>query len=972
MNRIFRVVRQGADGACAVVSERAASGAALAVGFGLALASLPAAADCTAGPAIVCSVAGGTQTTTVGAGPATPAGATAEVQAGAQVNTGDASGITLGDNAQIVVRSGATVQNFNVVVDSPYFTVGGNTIGGNTIEFNNNSVLRIEQGANVFANGTALDTEAINPVGTNNLIVNNGYVRSTNAAIHFQAGNALNTVVNNGVMEAGFASGVANPGLRSLLGFTGATAIDFTNRGSVIGSLEFGAPDDTLRLYTGSSITGNIRGGGGNNLLTLNSDDGGASTFAPLSLSGFQTLVNNGGSWTLNVPLPGSDITSTIVRGGTLILGADASSYTGSTSVESLGILQSTAQFAPRSIANAGLVRFAQPTSATYTGLVSGTGGIAKTGAGQLTLTQDQTFTGLTTITGGTLRLGNGGTQGSVAGDILDNAALVIDRSNTAFLRGRISGTGSLQQAGSGTTVLSGINSYAGATQVSAGVLRAGATGTFSPNSVHNVAAGSTLDLAGFSQTVAGVSNAGTVSLLGSQPGTVLVVNGPYVGNGGVLRIGTQLGDSDSPTDRLVLNGPTAVATGNTQIAVTNLGGLGALTKGNGIEVVSAINGASTAANAFSLAGGHVDAGAFEYRLYDGAANGTGESWYLRSSLLAGFVEQPIYRAEVPLFTALPAQLRQANLAMIGNLHLRVGDDEPRRAAGTGAGGMATAATAPSDRRAWGRVISTDLDIQQGGNVGAKSDGRINGFQAGTDLWWTPNWRAGVYVGQLEGDVSVAGNARGLRQLSVGRNDLRSRYLGLYGTWNDNNGFYADAVLQAGRHRYEVQPFATPQVTGKGNSLLASIEVGKAFAMGASGWQIEPQLQLVHQRLDLNDVNIVGALVRQDARSGFIARAGLRVKGDFATGAGVLQPYARFNVYRGSGGSDIASFVSPAAITNIGTPKGYTATELAGGATLALSQTTSLYGEIGKLWSSGGDTDIKSSVQGSLGVRVRW
>jgi hypothetical protein len=32
----------------------------------------------------------------------------------------------------------------------------------------------------------------------------------------------------------------------------------------------------------------------------------------------------------------------------------------------------------------------------------------------------------------------------------------------------------------------------------------------------------------------------------------------------------------------------------------------------------------------------------------------------------------------------------------------------------------------------------------------------------------------------------------------------------------------------------------------------------------------------------------------------------------------------------------------------------------------------SLYGEIGTLWNIGGDADVKSSVQGSLGIKVRW
>ena len=33
---------------------------------------------------------------------------------------------------------------------------------------------------------------------------------------------------------------------------------------------------------------------------------------------------------------------------------------------------------------------------------------------------------------------------------------------------------------------------------------------------------------------------------------------------------------------------------------------------------------------------------------------------------------------------------------------------------------------------------------------------------------------------------------------------------------------------------------------------------------------------------------------------------------------------------------------------------------------------TMVYGEIGRLMSNGGDAQVKSSVQGSLGVRVAW
>jgi outer membrane autotransporter protein len=98
----------------------------------------------------------------------------------------------------------------------------------------------------------------------------------------------------------------------------------------------------------------------------------------------------------------------------------------------------------------------------------------------------------------------------------------------------------------------------------------------------------------------------------------------------------------------------------------------------------------------------------------------------------------------------------------------------------------------------------------------------------------------------------------------------------------------------------------------------------------------------------------------------------VRVKGEVATGLGTLQPYGRFNLYKASGGADVTRFVGPAATADITSRIGSTVSELAGGLTLALNQTTSIYGEIGKLWASGGDAKVKSTVQGSLGLRMKW
>src|SRR5205807_8701726 len=78
-------------------------------------------------------------------------------------------------------------------------------------------------------------------------------------------------------------------------------------------------------------------------------------------------------------------------------------------------------------------------------------------------------------VTAGTLQVGNNGTTGNLgSGNVVDNGTLAVSHSNTITIANDISGSGVLNQIGSGTTILSGNNSYTGGTNINLGVLNLG------------------------------------------------------------------------------------------------------------------------------------------------------------------------------------------------------------------------------------------------------------------------------------------------------------------------------------------------------------------------------------------------------------------------------------------------------------------------------------------------------------------
>lgn len=158
----------------------------------------------------------------------------------------------------------------------------------------------------------------------------------------------------------------------------------------------------------------------------------------------------------------------------------------------------------------------------TFTGTADISDGatLTKSGSGTLTILNTNTYVGSTFINGGTLRLGDGiANDGSVAGNIADNSALVVANPVDQPLGGVISGSGSLLKLGTGTLTLTADSTLTGPTTISAGMLTLG----------DGVAATGSL----------GTSRITNNSALGINRVTAVTLSNTIVGLGGIANVGS-------------------------------------------------------------------------------------------------------------------------------------------------------------------------------------------------------------------------------------------------------------------------------------------------------------------------------------------------------------------------------------------------------------------------------------------------
>ncbi len=558
---------------------------------------------------------------------------------------------------------------------------------------------------------------------------------------------------------------------------------------------------------------------------------------------------------------------------------------------------------------------------ATINSELTGDARLVKNDLGTLVLTGENSYTGGTSFNGGVVEIADNLNLGDAAGDLRFDAGtlrttadIAIDRATTLEgaggviettdgtsldYSGEIAGDGGLTKTGSGELLINAQNSYSGATLVEAGTLRANGADYLSNASDYSINSGAKLVLDGHNQTINGLNNAGTVQF-GAAAGTVLTVTGNYVGDGGTLDINTVLGDDNSLTDKLVVEGDTS---GTANLRVANDGGAGAQT----VEGIKVIDIAGNSEATFNLLGNYEHdgeqaavVGAYAYKLRkNGVSTPTDGDWYLRSELKDPLPDPldpttppvtaptaPLYQAGVPTYESYAQSLLGLN--GVSTLQQRVGNrfwaNNGNRVIAQGADPVGTPYAAPEEagvaiegNGVWGRIEGAHNSIEPRFSTSRTDyDQNILKLQAGLDGLLLEN-----EGGKLIGGVTVHYAHGKTKTNSVyGDGEISTDGYGFGGTltWYGENGFYLDGQGQLTWYRSDLSSNLANATLAGGNDgfgYALSVEGGKRIAIDPA-WSVTPQAQLVYSSVDFDAfTDTFGSRVSIDRGDSLQGRLGL-------------------------------------------------------------------------------------------------
>ena len=386
-------------------------------------------------------------------------------------------------------------------------------------------------------------------------------------------------------------------------------------------------------------------------------------------------------------------------------------------------------------------------------------------------------------------------------------------------------------------------------------------------------------------------NNAGIIDLRGTAIGNTLVMTSNnaaggirgasvFVSDGGQLLLntffneGVALGGATGSYSDVLIVDSTQLGLAPTGITIGRREGPGAVTPGNGILVVEVRDKAASAAGVFALNGDYIDngeqvviGGANRYALFHNgvAADVADGNWYLRNMGLSPNV--PVYeeypKILVPLVEVPTLQQRVGNRYWIDpsqrepqtvfckdparNFRCAVTDEQaayyldhtnPVTVDGTGV---------------WGRIEAGRAHFVSPSSVaGAVADSEIWRLQAGVDTLLMKTDDGSLFggltaqYGHVGADITAPGAAGSINANGYG--------LGGTLTWYANNGFYADAQVQAnwfGSTLHSTTAAQTLVNDNRGFGAAVSLEAGQRIALDPH-WGVTPQAQLTFSSINFD------------------------------------------------------------------------------------------------------------------------